>query len=46
MTMIGLLSNPTKADVSPEGLLPQGHVANVACLRTLHKANLAPRRES
>jgi hypothetical protein len=22
MTMIGLLSNPTKADVSPEGLLP------------------------
>jgi hypothetical protein len=32
MTMIGLLSNPTKADFSPEGLLPH-ESAMQACTR-------------
>jgi hypothetical protein len=41
--MIDLLDS-TNSDVSPEGLLPQGHVANVVCLRSgsLHEASLAP----
>ena len=44
--MIGLLDS-TNSDVSPEGLLPQGHLANVVCLRgrPLHEANLASWRE-
>jgi hypothetical protein len=44
--MIGLLDS-TNLDVSPEGLLPQGHVANVVCLRSgyLHDASLVPWRE-
>jgi hypothetical protein len=44
--MIGLLDS-TNSDVSPEGLLPQGHVADVVCLRSrsLHEASLAPSRE-
>jgi hypothetical protein len=37
-------ADSTNLDVSPEGLLPQGHVANVVCLRSgsLHEASLAP----
>jgi len=44
--MIGLL-DPTNSDVSPEGVLPQGHVADVVCpcSRSLHEASLAPWRE-
>jgi hypothetical protein len=43
--MIGLLLDPTNSGVSPEGLLPQGQLANVDCLRSLHEASLAPSRK-
>jgi hypothetical protein len=40
MTMIGLLSNPTKADVSPEGLLPHESAMQArARIRTSPVAN-------
>ena len=40
--MIGLLLNPTKADVSPEGLLPHGGARSRAQIHASPAANTSP----